>query len=111
MKIWQEFGVKVMNELKIILENFRIIENSIQTRYRNILMMFPPNHFISKEKIDEFNKRREEVIAEFNKELQQLQKQKTEAIKEYYKKQDEKISNMTDRQLLEEVYRGMCNGK
>ena len=100
-----------MNELKTILEDFRIIENSIQTKYRNKLMMFPPNHFLSKEKIEKFDKEREELITEFNKELKQLQKEKTEAIKEYYKKQDEKISNMTDRQLLEEVYRGMLNGK
>lgn len=100
-----------MNELKTILEDFRFIENSIQTKYRNKLMMFPPTHFLSKEKIEKFNKEREELITEFNKELQQLQKEKTEAIKEYYKKQDEKISNMTDRQLLEEVYRGMLNGK
>ena len=57
------------------------------------------------------SKREEELKAENDelkrqyKELQQLQKEKTEAIKEYYKRQNEKISNMTERQLLEEIYR------
>lgn len=100
-----------MNELKIILEDFRVREYLIQTKYRNELMMFPPTHFLSKEKIEKFDKKREELVTEFNKELKQLQKEKTEALKEYYKKQDEKISNMTDRQLLEEVYRGILNKK
>ena len=103
MKIWQEFGVKVMNELKIILENFRIREELI--KINNEIPLFLPINCICESDIKEQQTQIKEMIELKNKELQQLQKEKTEAIKEYYKRQKEKISNMTERQLLEEIYK------
>ena len=98
-----------MNELKIILENFRIKEELI--KINNEIPLFSPIDCVCRNDIKEQQAQIKKMLERKNKELQQLQKEKTEALKEYYKKQDEKISNMTDRQLLEEVYRGMLNGK
>lgn len=92
-----------MNELKIILENFRIREGLI--KINNEIPLFLPTNCICGSDTKEQQTQIKEMVERKNKELQQLQKEKTQAIKEYYKKKDEKISNMTDRQLLEETYR------
>ena len=92
-----------MNELKMILENFRIKEELI--KIDNEVPLFLPTNCICESDIKEQQTQIKEMIERKNKELQQLQKEKTEAIKEYYKRQNEKISNMTERQLLEEIYR------
>ena len=92
-----------MNELKIILENFRIKEEII--KINNEMPLFLPINCICGSDIKEHQTQIKEMFERKNKELQQLQKEKNEAIKEYYKRQKEKISNMTDRQLLEEINR------
>ena len=98
-----------MNELKMILEDFRIREELI--KINNEVPLFLPTNCICESDIKEQQTQIKEMIERKNKELQQLQKEKTEAIKEYYKRQKEKISNMTDRQLLEQVYRGIYNAE
>ena len=91
-----------MNELKMILEDFRIREELI--KINNEIPLFLPTNCICGSNIKEQQTQIKEMIERKNKELQQLQKEKTEAIKEYYKRQNEKMSNMTERQLLEEIY-------
>lgn len=91
-----------MSELKMILENFRIKEELI--KINNEIPLFLPINCVCESDIKEQQMRLKEMIERKSKELQQLQKEKTEAIKEYYKRQNEKMSNMTDRQLLEEIY-------
>ena len=98
-----------MNELKTILENFRIREELI--KINNEVPLFLPTICICGSNIKEHQRQLKETLERKNKELQQLQKEKTEAIKEYCKRQNETISNMTDRQLLEQVYRGIYNAE
>lgn len=96
-----------MNELKMILENFRIKEELI--KINNEMPLFSPINCIYGDDIKEYQMQLKEMIEQKNKELQQLQKEKIEAIKEYYKRQNEKISNMTDRELLEAIYKNILN--
>ena len=96
-----------MNELKMILEDFRTREELI--KINNEIPLFLPTNCICGDDIKEQQTQIKEMIERKSKELQQLQKEKTEAIKEYYKRQNEKISNMTERQLLEEIYRKLEN--
>ena len=78
-------------------------------KINNELPLFLPTNCICGDDIKEYQMQLKEMIERKSKSLQQLQKEKTEAIKEYYKRQNEKISNMTDRQLLEEIYREFRN--
>ena len=96
-----------MNELKMILENFRIKEELI--KINNEIPVCSPINCVCGGSIKEQQTQIKEMIDRKSKELQQLQKEKTEAIREYYKKQHEKISNMNKRQLLEEIYRELEN--
>ena len=100
-----------MNKLKIILEDFKIRENLIRLKYESKIPPFSPLYCTDKCKIDEQQAQIKDLAEQASKELEEIEKEKTEAIKEYYKKQDEKISNMTDRQLLEQVYRGIYNAE
>ena len=76
-----------MNELKMILENFRIREELI--KINNEVPLFLPTNCICESDIKEQQTQIKEMIERKNKELQQLQKEKTEAIKDYYKRQHE----------------------
>ena len=100
-----------MNKLEIILEDFKIRENLIRLKHESKIPLFSPLYCTDKCKIDEQQAQIKDLAEQASKELEEIEKEKTEAIKEYYKKQDEKISNMTDRQLLEQVYRGIYNAE
>lgn len=100
-----------MNELKTILENFKMKENLIRLKYECKIPPFLPLYCTDRCKINEQQAKIKEFGEQASRELEEIAKEKTEALKEYYKNQDEKISNMTDRQLLEEIYIGMLNKK
>ena len=94
-----------MNELNIILNNYEIEEKLIRLKYENAI---PPLSFLyctDKCKINEYIEQVKELSKKTSQELQKIEKQKTEAIKEYYEKLYKKVSNMSDRKLLEEVYK------
>ena len=96
-----------MKEIKIILEDFKIRENLIRLKYESKIPPFSPLYCTDRCKIDEQQKQIKYLAEQASKELEEIAKEKNKALREYYKKQDERVSNMTDRQLLEEVYRGM----
>lgn len=99
MNARQEF-----QKLKIILENFKIKEDLTRLKYERQIP-----YGTEKCKIDEQQKQIKDLAEQASKELEEIEKEKTETIKEYYKKQDEKISNMTDRELLETIYKNILN--
>ena len=98
-----------MNELKILLEDFKIKENLVRLKYESKIPPFLPLYCTDRCKIDEQQAQIKDLAEQASKELEEIEKEKSEAIKEYYKKQDEKISNMTDRELLEAIYKNILN--
>ena len=99
-------GVRGMtDDLSIILNNFKIKEQIIRLKYESKI---PINPIFSKcnQAIEEVFARAKQLAEEESKELQELEVEKTNAIENYYKELENKISKMTDRELLEEIYRG-----
>ena len=92
-----------MNKLKNILGLFEIEEKVIEQKYSSI--MRPPclpNYFDDMEREE-----REKELKQMQKELQLLNEEKSEAIDKFYKDLENKISKMTDRELLEAIYKNI----
>lgn len=93
-----------MNELDIINKNYDLKSKMIKIEYEPIIPKISYNscHYIN---CQEENENIKEKFKEMSLKLQENEKNRTNEIKEYYKRKNEKILQMSDRELLEEIYR------
>ena len=94
------------DDLNIILNNFNIKERIIKLKYESIMPINPIFSKCNQGSIEEMFARVKQLAEEASKELLELQVEKNNAIESYYKELENKISKMTDRELLEDIYRG-----
>lgn len=93
-----------MNELELIKQNYDIKAQIISNTYTT-----PPVLLSaccrSKEEIEQDMQRSKEMAEKRCEKLQENEREKYKAIENYYKEREEKIQKMTDRELLEAIYR------
>lgn len=90
-----------MNELKIIENNYNILRKNLEIRYSPLPC--PPSP--SSDTLKNYRQHCDEKYNQYVEESKKLEAQYRKDIEVFEQKENEKLSKMTNRQLLEEIYK------